>query len=360
MLKFLGRLVGLVLILGLVAAGIFAWGWARYTAPGPLQTETRVVIARGSSVDQIAQTLSDAGVIEDPMIFKYADWLERTVIAPDAAAPLRAGEFAMPAGISAREARQQLIDGPLVQRRLTVPEGLTTEQILRLVNEAEGLTGDIETAFDEGELLPETYFYEFGDSRESLIQRMHDDMQAVLAEMWPQRADELPVESQDEAVILASIVQEEAGNVQEMPRVAAVFINRLKRGMRLQADATVEYGITLGTGPLGRGLLRSELETLTPYNTYMIDGLPPTPIANPGREAIEAVLRPAQTDELYFVADGSGGHAFARTLEEHERNVQRWRELERERAQATEQDGQGEDSGEEAPEGEGADDGAGN
>lgn len=328
MLKFLGRLVGLVFILGLVAAGIFAWGWAQYTAPGPLQAETNVVIPRDSTVAQIAALLNNTGVIDDPMIFEYADKFERLIAGPDSPVNMRAGEFAIPAGSSAQEARQLLIDGPFVQRRLTVPEGLTTEQALRLVGDAEGLIGEVDVAVAEGDLLPETYFYSYGDSRTSLIDRMTNDMDAVLADAWEQRADNLPLESAQDALILASIVQEEAGNLQEMPRVAAVFINRINLGMRLQADATVEYGITLGAGPLGRGLLRSELETLTPYNTYMIDGLPPTPICNPGREAIEAVLRPAQTDELYFVADGTGGHAFARTLEEHERNVQRWREIE--------------------------------
>ncbi|MGF1623573.1 MAG: endolytic transglycosylase MltG [Alphaproteobacteria bacterium] len=328
MLKFLGRLIGLVFILGLVAAGIFAWGWARYTAPGPLQTETNVVISRNSSVAQIAATLTTAGVIEDPMILEYYDKFERITASDGVRVDMRAGEFAMPAGVSAQEARQILIDGPTVQRRLTAPEGLTTEQILRLVNDAEGLVGELSIAVTEGELLPETYFYSYGDSRESIVTRMRDDMRRLVAEQWDQRDEGLPLETPEEAVILASIVQEEAGNLQEMPRVAGVFINRLNRGMPLQADATVEYGITLGSGPLGRGLLRSELETETPYNTYMIEGLPPTPIANPGREAIEAVLHPAQTDDLYFVADGSGGHAFARTLEEHNRNVARWREIE--------------------------------
>ena len=328
MLKFLGRLVGLVFILGLVAAGIFAWGWAQYTAPGPLQADTNVVIPRDSTVAQIAALLNNTGVIDDPMIFEYADKFERVIAGADSPVNMRAGEFAVLAGSSAQEVRQLLIDGPFVQRRLTVPEGLTTEQALRLVGDAEGLVGEVDVAVAEGDLLPETYFYSYGDSRTSLVNRMTNDMDAALTDAWEQRADDLPLETAQDALILASIVQEEAGNLQEMPRVAAVFINRINLGMRLQADATVEYGITLGAGPLGRGLLRSELETLTPYNTYMIDGLPPTPICNPGREAIEAVLRPAQTDELYFVADGTGGHAFARTLDEHERNVQRWREIE--------------------------------
>ena len=328
MLKFLGRLVGLVLILGLAAAGIFAWGWARYTAPGPLQAETRVVIPAGRTTEQIAAILTTAGVIEDSMIFAYADRFEKLIAEDGARAEMRYGEFAMPPGVSAREARRILVEGDVVQRRLTVPEGLTTEQVMRLIGEAEGLVGDVETAVAEGELLPETYFYQFGDTSESLVVRMRADREALVAELWPQRAEGLPFETVEQAIVLASIVQEEAGNLQEMPRVAAVFVNRLNRDMRLQADATVEYGITLGAGPLGRGLLQSELETETPYNTYMIDGLPPTPIANPGRDAIEAVMQPAESEDLYFVADGTGGHAFARTLEEHERNVRAWREIE--------------------------------
>jgi UPF0755 protein len=333
MLKFLGRVVGLLFVLGLLAGGLLAWGYARYTQKGPLETDTNVVIPEGASVAQIAAALTTAGVIEDPMIFENFHKLELWIAGPDDRVQMRFGEFAMPAEVSAQAARQILIDGPQVQRRLTVPEGLTTEQILRLVNGAEGLEGELSVAVAEGDLLPETYFYSYGDSRESIVIRMRDDMARVLDELWLQRAEGLPFETPEEALVLASVVQEEAGNLQEMPRVAAVFINRLNREMRLQADATVEYGITLGAGPLGRGLLRSELETETPYNTYMVDGLPPTPIANPGREAIEAVLQPAQSEDLYFVADGAGGHVFARTLDEHERNVARWREIEAESQQ---------------------------
>ncbi len=335
MVKFLGRLIGFVFIVGLIGAGVLAWGRAQFTAPGPLQTDTVVVIPRGASVEQIAAVLAQEGVIDDGdgpismrVIFRYGDRAMRFFAEEGAPVNMRAGEYNIPAEASAQEVRQILIDGNAVERRFTAPEGFTSRQIVAQLAETEGLTGEVTEVPPEGSLLPETFYFQFGDSRQSMLERMAAAMDDLAEEAWPNRAEGLAIETWDEAVILASIVQEEAGNLQEMPRIAGVFYNRLNGGMRLQADATVEYGITLGEGPLGRGLLRSELEDPTPYNTYLIDGLPPTPIANPGADAIRAVLHPATHDELYFVADGTGGHAFAVTLEEHERNVARWREIE--------------------------------
>ncbi|MFO0295050.1 MAG: endolytic transglycosylase MltG, partial [Rhodospirillales bacterium] len=211
-----------------------------------------------------------------------------------------------------------------------IPEGLTNRQVVQLVAKAEGLEGDI-VPRPEGTLMPDTWFYSWGDSRDRLVERQRQAMTRLLQELWRQRAPNLPLKSPQEALILASIVEKETAIPEERPRVAAVYINRLRRGMRLQADPTVVYGINDGAGPLDRPITRADLETPHAWNTYLIDGLPPTPIANPGRASIEAVLKPAQTDELYFVADGAGGHVFARTLADHNRNVERLRALERQR-----------------------------
>jgi UPF0755 protein len=268
-------------------------------------------------------------VLESALVFRLGDRFERLVGENSEAISLKAGEYEFPAEVSAREVHRILAAGEVIMRRLTVPEGLTSHEVLALVSATEGLIGDVAAVPAEGELLPETYHFAFGDSRQGMIERMREDMRTTLAELWPNRLADLPYTTPEEALILASIVQEEAGNSQEMPRVAAVFVNRLRIGMRLESDPTVIYGITGGAGPLGRGLLRSELDQYTPYNTYQIDGLPPTPIANPGRAAIDAVLNPMQTSELFFVADGSGGHVFATTFEEHQQNVARWRVIER-------------------------------
>jgi UPF0755 protein len=214
-----------------------------------------------------------------------------------------------------------------VARRLTIAEGLTVAEVYELLEEAHGLTGELPPPPPEGSLLPETYFYAFGDPRAELVRRMQRAMDDVLAELWPRRAEDLPLDGRAEALTLASIVDKETASAAERAKVAAVFVNRLRRGMRLQADPTVIYGLTAGEGPLGRSLTRRDWADDSDYNTYRIDGLPPGPIANPGRAAIEAVLNPAAVDYLYFVADGSGGHAFARTLDEHNRNVALWRKI---------------------------------
>jgi len=200
------------------------------------------------------------------------------------------------------------------------------------VNTTEVLTGDITRLPPEGRLLPETYLVDRGTSRQAVIDRMEAAQDALIADLWPNRADDLPFDTPEEAIILASVVEKETGIAHERPLVAAVFVNRMRRGMRLQSDPTIIYGLTQGE-PLGRGIRRSELDsTSNPYNTYQIDGLPPTPIANPGREAIAAVLNPPDSAYLFFVADGTGGHAFSETYAEHNRHVARWRRIERERA----------------------------
>ena len=298
-----------------------AWGYAAFTRPGKLDQPAIVYIEPGSGLRGIAETLHGKGVVEDPLVFRAG------VRIVGLATKLRAGEYSFPARVSPLEAAKILESGETVLRRVTFAEGLTTAEIISQLMAVEGLEGLIDRAVAEGALLPETYYFSYGDRRVDIVNRMEQAMRDTLAELWPRRAGDLPLDTPDEAVILASIVEKETGVAAERPRVAGVFVNRLKRAMRLQSDPTVVYGITKGAGPLGRRLTRADLRKETPYNTYVIGGLPPGPIANPGRAAIEAVMQPAQTDELYFVADGTGGHVFSTTLQEHNRNVRKWRKI---------------------------------
>lgn len=314
-----GSIALLLVVCGLVA-GLFYY---RLIRPGPHDVAQTVIIERGSGPGQIAHRLKEQGLVDDTadvQIFRLASRLLRTD------RHLRAGEFAIPAQASIYDILTILRYAAPVLRRLTIPEGLSSREIVRLLREADGLHGTVTDIPDEGSLLPETYYFNYGDSRHAILQRMHRAQQERLEVLWQNRADDLPFSTMDEAVILASIVEKETGIAQERPLVASVFINRLKRGMRLQSDPTVIYGITAGE-PLGRPIKKSELSQETAFNTYKINGLPPSPIANPGVDALQAVLNPPQTDYLYFVADGSGGHAFARTLTDHNRNVMRWRAL---------------------------------
>ena len=245
---------------------------------------------------------------------------------------LRFGEYEIPAGASMQDILTLLNRGGNVLRQVVVPEGLTSWQVVELLNAREELAGEVPAVPAEGSLAPAGYDFQRGDAREGLIARMQAGQEAILDAAWASRAPDLPLASEEELLTLASIVEKETGVAEERQRVAAVFVNRLRRGMRLQTDPTVIYGITEGKGTLGRGLRASELATATPYNTYVRAGLPPTPIANPGRASIEAAANPEASDYLYFVADGSGGHAFARTLEEHNANVANWRRVEARRA----------------------------
>lgn len=310
----------------LAAAGFGAWQWAlrQLDAPGPAQAETAVVIPRGASSGTIAERLEAAGIIADQRFFMLG-------LALDPGGALRAGEFAFPAGASVRDAIAILRSGRTVQRRLTVPEGLTVAQILGIIEAAEGLTGTVDTTPPEGMLLPETWAYSWGDSRASIVRRMTEAMERALAEAWAARAPNLPLANPREALILASIIERETGVADERAKVAGVFVNRLRRNMPLQSDPTVIYAVTGGAGVLDRPISRADLEFDHPVNTYRNRGLPPLPIAAPGRASLMAAVRPAETDALYFVADGTGGHVFSRTLEEHNRAVARWRQIERER-----------------------------
>ena len=324
------RLVLHAAAFGLLGAGlfllVFAWrAHLAFTGPGPLAVAETVVIEKGAGVQRIAATLYASGVVGDRFLFAAGARLTGRGRA------MRAGEYRFPAGISMDRAIALLASGETVKRRLTVAEGLTVRQALALVAADGGLAGDLPEDVPEGSLLPETYFFSLGDSRAALVRRMRESMQETLRSLWSKRAPDLALETPEQALVLASIVERETARPDERARVAVVFHNRLRRGMRLQSDPTVVYALTRGEAPLGRPLGRADLRVDSPYNTYRVNGLPPGPIANPGRAAIEAALHPAQTDELYFVADGSGGHVFARTLSEHRRNVARWRRIERER-----------------------------
>ena len=315
MLRALG-LLGAFLLLPAAGAGI--WGWGTYSRPGPLASPAQVVIPRGGT-EAIAATLREKGIIAEPRAFAAAAWLTRNE------GPLRAGEFAFEPHVPMHEVLRILREGRMVQHRLTIPEGLTVRQITALLERTEALTGEV-PPLQEGTLLPETYVFLRGDARASIVRRAAAAMDQALAEAWAARAPDLPLTSPREALVLASIVEEETGVAAERAKVAGVFMNRLKRGMALQSDPTVAYGVSQGM-PLERALTRADLDLAHPYNTYRIRGLPPGPITSPGREALRAVTQPEATEDLYFVADGSGGHAFARTLEEHNRNVARWREM---------------------------------
>ncbi|MEM9704834.1 MAG: endolytic transglycosylase MltG [Pseudomonadota bacterium] len=322
--SFIAFVFTMMLLAGLAVAGGGYLGYREAARPGPLTEDAVVMLKPGMSVAAIADRLAERGAIRHPRLFRAL------VRIRGAQAALKAGEYELQAGASLQEIVDQLIDGKSILHFFTAAEGLTTSQIIGLLNDDAILTGDVTLMPNEGELLPETYALTRGESRNQMVQRMVKAQRAALDELWPKRATELPFSTREQAVILASIVEKETGLAEERPRIAAVFVNRLKRGMRLESDPTVIYGLTAGE-PLGRGLRASELRSETPYNTYVIRGLPPTPIANPGRDAIAAVLNPAETNEIFFVADGTGGHAFAETLAEHNRNVAKWRRVERER-----------------------------
>jgi len=324
--SFIFMLAGLAL-LSFAALGVGGYlAYREANNPGPADAPTIVLLESGSAVVSIAQDLEDAEVIRYPELFTLV------VRIKGAQNDLKAGEYEIPRRASVMDIIDILIEGKSIQHYVTAPEGLTTAQILKIVAEDETLTGDITITPGEGELLPETYAYTRGETRDDVIRRMMKSQDALLDTLWQDMAMEFPFSSPEEAVILASIVEKETGVPEERERIAAVFVNRLRRGMRLESDPTIIYGLTQGE-PLGRGLRQSELRKETPYNTYVIRGLPPTPIGNPGRAAIAAVLNPAETDDLFFVADGTGGHAFAATLRDHERNVAAWRRIERERRQ---------------------------
>ena len=321
------RMAGGVLA-AIAAFVVVAGGWVlwNYAGPGPARQPTTVVLERGSGISEIAADLARAGVIRSKALFMAAAKLT------GAAKRLKAGEYEFKRGASMAGVIGDIRAGRVVKHFVTVPEGWTSEMAYDAVARSRVLKGAAEVP-PEGSLLPDTYQVQRGDDRAAVLQRMRAARDKLLADLWNKRSEGLPFATPEEAVTLASIVEKETGVPAERPRVAAVFVNRLRAGMRLESDPTIIYGISKGR-PLGRGLTVSEIAAPTPYNPYRIAGLPPTPIANPGRAALQAVLNPPQTGELYFVADGTGGHAFASSYAEHEKNVARWRAVERQRAAA--------------------------
>ncbi len=315
----------LFLLLG-VGAGL--WCLHEYRKPGPLTETKLILIDRGSGLSGIAARLKSEGVITHDLIFKIAARLKKVHT------QLKAGEYEIPQQASMAQILHQMVAGEVYDRKVTFREGLTSWQVVQILNRTEELAGDpITTIPEEGSLLPDTYHYMKSDTRAKLIEQMQAAMKKTQDDLWSTRVSDLPIVNMAEVMVLASIVEKETGVPDERRKVAGVFINRLKRGMPMQSDPTAIYALTKGEikedgmGPLGRRLLRKDLEIDSPYNTYKYPGLPPGPIANPGRESIAAVLNPETHNYIYFVADGTGGHVFAETLAEHQANVAKWRKI---------------------------------
>lgn len=326
MRRFFSLLFSLALLAAITAGGLLWYGQQKFEAPGPARTALEVDIPPGSGLNSIAQRLERAGAIANADIFRVGTRVMR------AERSLKAGEYEIAAGASMADILEQLQAGRIIERRVTIPEGLTSLQIVAILSDTPKLTGPIDTTPPEGSLAPETYFFTTGETRAAVVERMRAAQVEILDRLWQTRADDLPFDTKEEALTLASIVEKETGVSSERGRVAGVFVNRMRRGMRLQSDPTVIYGVAGGAG-LDRPISRSDLRDRNAYNTYVINGLPPTPIAHPGEASLAAVLNPETTQDLYFVADGTGGHAFARTLDEHNRNVRKWRKIEAQRQQ---------------------------
>jgi UPF0755 protein len=311
------------LALGLGAA--FYFGKVRFDEPGPLTKAKTVLIEEGSGLNTIAAKLESGGIIASEFIFRQG------VRASKNASSLKAGEYAFKPAMSMRDVMETIVSGKGIIHKVTIPEGLTSYQIMQRIAEHEILEGPMpEDIPAEGSIMPDTYPFQRGTTRIEVVEQMRRQQERFLREIWDRRIEGLPISTPEEMVTLASIVEKETAKADERPRVASVFINRLNKGMRLQSDPTIIYGIFGGQGkPSDRPIYKSDIEQKTDYNTYQIDGLPPTPIANPGRAALEAVANPSRTEDLFFVADGTGGHVFAKTLADHEANVKRWRAIEK-------------------------------
>ena len=321
--------LAIAFLLGFVpaVAGIALWAEGQYFfQPGPAAVRTVVVVKPGSSLARIAQQLASDGVVRSGLVFDAGVFLRGRAHA------LKAGEYGFPAHASEADVVDMLVTHKVIEHRLTIAEGLTSSMAVALIDADHALAGK-SPSVPEGSLLPETYLFELGTPRAQILKRMHKAQAELVEKLWQTRKPDLPFKSPDDAIKLASIVEKETAIASERPHVAAVYINRLKAGMKLEADPTIIYGLTGGVA-LGHDIRASELQAPNPYSTYQIDGLPPTPICNPGRNSIAAVLAPDDSQDLYFVADGSGGHVFARTKAEHEKNVARWRVLQ-EQAKST-------------------------
>ncbi|MGH6935692.1 MAG: endolytic transglycosylase MltG [Methylocella sp.] len=320
-----------LLIVAIASMSGLVWSRHRLDQRGPLAIDKVLYIAPGTEVPDIIAELDREGVIDSPFM------LNVTLLLEGNRSKVKAGEYLFKRNASLSDVIDTLISGKQVLHAITIPEGLTSEQVVERLQNSDILLGDITDVPKEGSLLPETYKVARGAVRVDVIKKMQDDQKRAVDQIWSHRASGLPLRSPYELVTLASIVEKETGKADERPRVASVFVNRLRNRMRLQSDPTIVYGLARGKGSLGRGITRAELEKPTPYNTYLIDGLPPGPIANPGRAALEAVANPSRTQDLYFVADGSGGHIFSETLDQHSRNVQRLRQIEKDMQDKQEQ-----------------------
>jgi UPF0755 protein len=328
--RFMNGLFTILFIVLVGLGGLLYIGCQQFKAPGPLNQDKSVIISRGMNSETIATTLEMQGLISNKYVFLAG--LQLT----DSRGELKAGEYLIEANASMLDIMTKLVEGKSVLHSITFPEGWSSAQIVAKLNADPILTGEVSDIPAEGTLLPETYKFSRGDTVEQVLRRMQQAHDRAVEEIWARRVDNLPIETPQEMVILASIVEKETGRADERTRVAGVFINRLNKNMRLQSDPTILYGLYKGDAwNEYRSILRSELDAPNnAYNTYQINGLPPGPIANPGRASMEAVVNPSRTNDLFFVADGTGGHVFAETLEEHNRNVARWRRIEQERRES--------------------------
>ncbi len=324
-LSALSGFFSFLLIAAVVALLAVVLGEHRLREPGPLTADKVVFIQKGGT-DDIVERLAEQGVVESPFAVRMALFSKMLKGEKES---LKSGEYLFKQGASIDDVISTLVAGKQILHAITIPEGLTSQQVMQRLQESDVLVGDMHDVPKEGAILPETYKVARGTTRSDLVNKMRQDQRQAIEKIWARRAPDLPLRSPYEMVTLASIVEKETGKADERSRVAGVFINRLRKRMRLQSDPTIVYGLVGGQGTLGHAISRSELDKPTPYNTYTIDGLPPGPIDNPGRAALEAVANPSRTGDLYFVADGTGGHAFAETVDQHVRNVQRWRQIER-------------------------------
>ncbi|MES0402474.1 MAG: endolytic transglycosylase MltG [Hyphomicrobium sp.] len=327
LIRFVSGVLTLLLVIMVMVGALSALLYHQFESAGPLPVSRVVAIPKGEGRIEIATRLERQGIISNRWTF-IASYLLRNALR-DSPVELKAGEYEIKKHASMADVLNTLVQGKSILLKLTIPEGLTSQQIVERVRGEPDLDGEITDIPQEGSLLPDTYRFSKGMARQELLERMQVEMQRYLAQAWANRQADLPLKSPQEAIIFASIVEKETGRPDERSRVAGVFMNRLRTGMRLQSDPTVIYGIAGGQGRLGRPITRADLRQQSAHNTYQIKGLPPTPICNPGRSAIDAALKPAETKELFFVADGSGGHAFSTTLIQHNAAVSNWRKVER-------------------------------
>ncbi|MEL4374298.1 endolytic transglycosylase MltG [Brucella cytisi] len=324
---FMNFMLSLVVLVLLGASALFYFGKTQFDGQGPLTTETTFLVKRGAGIAEVSNSLENREIVSDARIFRYG---MRTLGHEN---DLKAGEYAIPAGASMRDVMNILISGKSIMYPLTIPEGLTVKQIFDRISADPTLVGDMPKDMPpEGSLFTDTLNFTRGTTRSEIIDRMVASQKKLVDDAWAKRGSDLPIKDKNEFVTLASIVEKETGIASERPHVASVFVNRLKKGMRIQSDPTIIYGLFGGAGkPSDRPIFKSDIEKPTPYNTYVINGLPPTPIANPGKAALEAVANPLDTEDLYFVADGTGGHVFSKTLQEHNANVRKWRSVEQQK-----------------------------